>query len=225
MPDENINNAPITNEEQEQARKKELEIKLWNSMKPHERVLHYANKKTSEVGANMRMQISFPDIRAIKHFNGFILVIVNEKQALERAVRIATENLGPEATAEDIMKEAHRRAIKTTALPVKTFITNLRYLTQFTTNSPYYMALDSQKKTELRDIFSDAMAAIKEARYYRYHHPEEFAIENIRQEDSRLMRGEYPVKVKDFAITFGKDWKSKLGEGLLSLLDVNIYED
>ena len=223
MTDENIN-VPVTSKEQEDALRKEREIKLWKSMKPHERVLYYADKRSKDPYGNLNMAIRFPDIRAITHFNGFILVIVDEKQALERAVRIATENLGPEATSVDIMKEAQRRAIRTTALPLKTFITNLRYISQFTTNSPYYTSLDASRKSELRDIFSDAMAAIKEAKAYRHHHPDEFMVENISKLDARLARGEYPVHIDDFALTFGKDWKSKLGDDLLNILDINIYE-
>lgn len=225
MPDEIKFDLPVTSKEQEDALRKEREKKLWDSMKPHERVLHYADKRSKDPYGNLNMAIRFPDVRAITHFNGFILVIIDEKQAFNRAVKIATENQGPHATAVDIMQEAQRRAVKTTALPLKTFITNLRFISQFTTNSPYYTSLDASKKTELRDLLEDAMAAIRDAKKYRHHHPDEFMVENIRTEDGRLLSGEYPVQIKDFAITFGANWKSKLGDNLLNLLDINIYEE
>lgn len=216
-----------TSKEHEELLKKEKEKakKLWQTMKPHERLENFARKQEADPYSKSRMKISFPDIRAVKHFNGFILVIVDEKQAFERAVKLAAQDLGPEATTVEIINNARKRAIKTTALPLKTFINNLKFIAQYTTHSQFYTSLDKNKKSELHDIFEDSLAAIKEARRYRYTHPDEFAIERVVQGDARFARGEVAVQPKDFALTFGNNWKSKMGADLVDLLDINIYED
>jgi hypothetical protein len=214
-----------TSTEHEELLKKEKAKKLWQTMKPHERLEHYAKEKEADPYAKSKMHIAFPDIRAVKHFNGFILIIVDEKQAFERAVRNAADSLGPEATTTEIITEARRRAIKTKALPLKTFINNLRFITNYTTHSQFYTSMDANKKSELHDIFADSLAAIKEARRYRYTHPDEFRVENVAGGDARFMRGEFPVQPKDFALTFGHNWKSKLGADLVDMLDINIYDD
>jgi hypothetical protein len=213
-----------TSQEHEELLKKEKAKKLWQTMKPHERLEQFAKEKAADPYAFSKMKISFPDIRAVKHFNGFILIVIDEKQAFERAVRIAADSLGPEASTTAIITEARRRALKTKALPLKTFINNLRFITQYTTHSQFYTTLNSDKKSELHDIFEDSMAAIKEARKYRYHHPDEFAVERLNG-DSRFARGEVAVQPKDFALVFGNNWKSKLGADMVDMLDINIYDD
>lgn len=199
--------------------------KLWQSMKPHERLESFAKEREKDPYAKGKMSMSFPDIRAIKHFNGFILVIVDEKQALERSMKAVANGMGPDASPVEIMKQAQKRAIKTTALPLKTFINNVRYLADMTTHSQFYTTLAANKKSELHNVFEDALAAIKEAKKYRHHHPDEFRIENIHDGDARFACGECPVRPKDFALVFGHNWKSKLGSDMVDLLDINIYED
>lgn len=214
-----------TSKEHEELLKKEKAKKLWLSMKPHERLEQFAKDKESDPYAKSKMKISFPDIRAVKHFNGFILIIVDEKSAFERAVRLAAESLGPTATTVEIIENARKRALKTTALPLKFFISNLRMITEMTTHSQFYTNIDSNKNSELHSLFEDSVAAIKEARRYRQTHPDEFIVENIQREDARFSKGEFAVHPKDFALIFGNNWKSKLGQGLVEMLDINIYDD
>ena len=190
-----------TSQEHEELLKKEKAKKLWQTMKPHERLEHFAKERALDPYAKSKMKISFPDIRAVKHFSGFILIVVDEKSAFDRAVKLAAQDLGPTATTVEIMENARKRAIKTTALPLKTFINNLRFITQYTTHSEFYTTIDKNKKSELHDLFEDSLGAIKEARKYRYHHPDEFAVERIGG-DSRFSRGEMAVQPKDFALIF-----------------------
>jgi hypothetical protein len=194
-------------------------------MKPHERLEHYAKEKEADPYAKSKMHIAFPDIRAVKHFNGFILIIVDEKQAFDRAMRNAADSLGPDASAIDIFKNAQKRAIKSVALPVKTFISNLRLITEMTTHSQFFTSIDSNKNSELHSLFEDSLAAIKEAKRYRYTHPDEFKIEGNPTIDSRFASGEAAVHPKDSALVFGNNWKSKIGQQLLDLLDINIYDN
>jgi hypothetical protein len=214
-----------TSKEHEEALKKERAIKLWNTMKPHERLAQHAKERDADPYAMGKMSISFPDIRAIKHFNGFILIIVDEKQAFDRAMRNAADSLGPDASATDIFKNAQKRAIKSVALPVKTFISNLRLITEMTTHSQFFTSIDSNKNSELHSLFEDSLAAIKEAKRYRYTHPTEFQVEGNPKMDARFASGEAAVHPKDFALVFGNNWKSKMGQQMLDLLDINIYDD
>jgi hypothetical protein len=214
-----------TSKEHEEALKKEKAKKLWQTMKPHERLAQHVKERDADPYAMGKMSISFPDIRAIKHFNGFILIIVDEKQAFDRAMRNAADSLGPGASATDIFKNAQKRAIKSVALPVKTFISNLRLITEMTTHSQFFTSIDSNKNSELHSLFEDSLAAIKEAKRYRYTHPTEFQVEGNPNMDARFASGEAAVHPKDFALVFGNNWKSKMGQQMLDLLDINIYDD
>ena len=225
MTDENINNAPITNEEQEQARKKELETKLWNSMKPHERVVAFDKKLQSNPYASSLMKLSFPTVKAIKHVDGFIVIVIDETKALKRAMDIAKESLPPDTSDAALYEYAKKTAVKTAALTPKLFKNNLRYIMEYTSQSPFYMALDSNRKDTLKDLFSDALAALKEAMEYRRHHPDDFALDSVNRLDKRFAGGECSVTSSNFSLLFGNDWKSKLGDELVSVLDTNIYSD
>lgn len=213
-----------TSQEHEELLKKEKAKKLWQTMKPHERLEHFAKERALDPYAKSKMKISFPDIRAVKHFSGFILIVVDEKSAFDRAVKLAAQDLGPTATTVEILENARKRAIKTTALPLKTFMNNLRFILQYTTHSEFYTSMDKNKKSELHDLFEDSLAAIKEATRYRRTHPDEFAVERLTG-DTRFARGEIAVQPKEFALTFGNNWKSKMGADLVELLDINIYDD
>lgn len=215
---------PVTSKEQEDALRKEREKKLWDSMKPHERLADFSKKIDEDPYARSRMSMSFPTIRAIKHVDGFILVVIDEKKAFERAVKIAEESLPPDASPVEINEYANKIALKTAAIPPKIFKNNLRYIMDYAAHSPFYLANDLPNKSDLKDLFSDATAALREAYKYRKQHPEGYALDNM-YGDRRFNAGECKVTPENFALVFGKNWKDKLGEDLMGVLDVNIYDD
>lgn len=224
MTDENIN-VPVTSKEQEDALRKEREIKLWKSMQPHERLQAFDKKLNDNPYASSLMKLSFPTVKAIKNVDGFIVVVIEECKALERALKIAKESLPPDTSDADVYKYAKEHAVKTAALTPKLFKNNLRYIMEYTSQSPFYMALGLNKKDELKDLFSDALAALREALEYRRHHPDDFALDSINSIDKRFADGECAVTATNFALLFGNDWKSKLGSDLVEILDTDITKD
>jgi len=169
-------------------------------LKPHERLLEEAKKRQNV--ADSMMRVTFPCLRGIKHVNGVIMVIADDNAATKQALIEAQDILGPAASAEDVMKEAEKRKIKTSIMSVRVFKRNLLN-TLMLCNGHSEMFGSGSGGGALKDIYQEGVAAIQEA--------EKFWIKNnknLTKEVKDFMNEGLSTDEATFSLLLGKNWKT-----------------
>lgn len=167
---------------------------------PHERLLAEAKKRKDVPDSLMR--ITFPVLRGIKHANGLILVIADDNAATKQALKEAADILGPSASAEEVLKEADRRKIRTSIMSIRVFKRNLLN-TLVLCNGHADMFGASSGGGALKDIYSEGIAAIQEAEKW-------WASNNrvLTKDLKNFMNNGLATDESTFAILLGKNWKT-----------------
>ena len=168
---------------------------------PHERLLEEAKKRKDVPDSLMR--VTFPVLRGIKHANGLILVIADDNAATKQAMREAADILGPAASAEEVLREAEKRKIKTSIMSIRVFKRNLLN-TLVLCNGHSEMVGAGRGGGVLKDVYKEGIAAIQEAEKW-------WASNNrvLTKDIKDFMNG--PGLATDqasFSLLLGKDWKT-----------------
>ena len=193
--------APMTTDAMIEKAKAIAECERLEKLPPHERMAEAAKRKREY--ADSLMRVNFSSLRGIKHTQGCIMVIADDAAALKQALVEAEDILGPKATPEEIMQEAERRRNKTTLMSVRVFKRNLlNTLMLCNGNSELFGA--GSGGGQLKDIYSEGVAAIREA--------EAFWSKNnktLTKEVKDFMNGAGITNDKEsFSVILGPDWKN-----------------
>lgn len=180
------------------------------AMTPAERVVEAG--KRDRPYADSLMQCTFPSLRAIRHVNGVILLVADDVSATRQALAAVTDALGPDASAKEVLDKVDKTRVRTTLMSVSMFKRNLANVLALVNGNAQYFGAGTGGG-QLKDIYQEGLAAIKEAEAY-WRKENKILTEQLRS----LMMSGSATDEASFDTILGKDWKKSLDPDTRKLL-------